>query len=79
MHGKGGIHAGETATEAGSRHPTGMHSGLQKFLTPFFHFSAFYNLDSAHGKYSETLSFKDHIPRLCTRVSVNVTNWFFSV
>ena len=29
MRGKGGgLHAGETATEAGSTHPTGMHSCL---------------------------------------------------
>ena len=44
VHGKGGVPAGETATEAGSWHPTGMHSSLRRFLTPFFHFSAFCNL-----------------------------------
>ena len=33
VHGKGeGIHAGETATEAGGTHPTGMHSCFITFF-----------------------------------------------
>ena len=32
MHGKGAMHVGETATEVGSTHPTGMHSCLSMRL-----------------------------------------------
>ena len=32
VHGNGGMRAGETATEAGGMHPTGMHSCFQNYL-----------------------------------------------
>ena len=34
MHGKGGMHAGETATEVGGTYPTGMHSSWDGYPYP---------------------------------------------
>ena len=36
MRGRWGVHAGETATEAGGTHPTGMHSCFTLCVTNFF-------------------------------------------
>ena len=46
MRGKGGMHAGETATEAGGTHTTGMHSCLNLLFQCLFVMSIFFSVSN---------------------------------